>query len=864
MAETVYAFDGATAVNLANDTIDLGVTPPPVGTVVHVRKGAPSSVLPAGMEEDELYYIRAVSGTTCRLAHDYNFDEPRLIDITEYGSGSIEIYTATYTVQSGSWSSPSTWSNGVPLDGDYVQINNQHAVLVDVDMSLWTGLRTIYMDPNDDDYHPTLYFMDGTDGYLKLRAGHKITTVVEDGWDTHIAGRARILANANGNWNNITPLSLTSRATIECVGGGESGGDARIEARCIEMRMFATHPTETYVTPYGERYDVVASPSTVRLTTNAWAVNFGASAPDEGTPVMVRSAGGTLPGGLEEDTLYFISNVSLEGGQYWCGLAHNTSTWSVGRFPLTSHGAGDIVFYTGVPSGASTFDVFEDVSGDDAWSTTTGQNSLVITGYCISGSSGEVARKFRSLSGKTASTVSISAATDWNMSVGSRIWMASRNVEILQTGTPSLSYQYGLLVFGGSLDQGPESYIDCRVGITYDASYGRNYCVGGLRGGTVAGILTGGACGSRGSDNVTGLVLGTKAQSQLTQYLGAAVWSDGGQYCSATIAGCNVAWQGSGYENTQDQITFAGEALGCNYGVSACDSLAVVDGVIRGCLRGVNSAFEARFTGRVTCCESGIRESVIASSGTVDRCRWGYYNPGDSIIGGTLEFCTYGMFAFQSEPTPKLAGLTINRCWTGMYRFEGPVRAYNLVINNCTLEWDTDTSATGSYFRNITSYNHGGIQSSVRVYSTSGAITRYTGAYRHPGQDYTYQFTFYYGNTSPTWVDWELGGLIENTIGIAVFGRNMTTGLRADQRVWWGVFDEAADPWVSAGAEYLAQWVSTDALGWQSSVLEVSRTPGQKLRIRMAAWRNSGNAYGHCYVLGGGGISFGIVGTNLA
>ncbi|MCD6250039.1 MAG: G8 domain-containing protein, partial [candidate division Zixibacteria bacterium] len=84
-----YDFAGDTDVDPTNDTIDLGVTPPAAGTVVMVTTATGS--LPEGLLEDTQYYIRAVSGTTCKLA-EWNNDTS-IVDITADGSGTCSLYT---------------------------------------------------------------------------------------------------------------------------------------------------------------------------------------------------------------------------------------------------------------------------------------------------------------------------------------------------------------------------------------------------------------------------------------------------------------------------------------------------------------------------------------------------------------------------------------------------------------------------------------------------------------------------------------------------------------------------------------------------------------------------------------------------
>ena len=86
---TKYDFDGATAVDPATDIIDLGVSPPSADTKVMVTTAA--GVLPTGLLADTMYYVRSVSGNTCKLATWSNDDS--IVDITADGSGTCTLYT---------------------------------------------------------------------------------------------------------------------------------------------------------------------------------------------------------------------------------------------------------------------------------------------------------------------------------------------------------------------------------------------------------------------------------------------------------------------------------------------------------------------------------------------------------------------------------------------------------------------------------------------------------------------------------------------------------------------------------------------------------------------------------------------------
>ncbi|HPZ14842.1 MAG TPA: hypothetical protein PLK04_11540, partial [Bacillota bacterium] len=84
---TKYDFS-YTAVDVANNTIDLGVTPPAAGTAIRIRT---TGTLPGGLTDYEIYYVRAVSGTKCKLARQNN--DATIVDITSQGTGTHTLYT---------------------------------------------------------------------------------------------------------------------------------------------------------------------------------------------------------------------------------------------------------------------------------------------------------------------------------------------------------------------------------------------------------------------------------------------------------------------------------------------------------------------------------------------------------------------------------------------------------------------------------------------------------------------------------------------------------------------------------------------------------------------------------------------------
>ena len=76
------------SVNTSTNVLTFGSAPPAAGTVVAIRS---TGALPGGLDSEELYYTRSVSGNDCKLAY-YNNDAA-VVDITSSGSGTITMYS---------------------------------------------------------------------------------------------------------------------------------------------------------------------------------------------------------------------------------------------------------------------------------------------------------------------------------------------------------------------------------------------------------------------------------------------------------------------------------------------------------------------------------------------------------------------------------------------------------------------------------------------------------------------------------------------------------------------------------------------------------------------------------------------------
>ncbi len=322
--------------------------------------------------------------------------------------------TAT-TTSSGNWSG-SIWSGGsgsggAPADGDAVVISAGHSVLMDSDLSGWTGLTTLTITGHNTGTPGMLYFKDGTSGYLKFRTGTNYGIL-----GTNNTNRGRLLANSDGVWGNTGALSQSYKAVIQF------DGTSYLNARYLDIALYATHPTTKYVRTYGSMKTVSSiNTSTDTITMSAahgWSV---------GTAVMVRSSG-DMPGGLEEDFTYFV--LSPSGADLKLAATYNGPT-----VDITSSGSGTIEIYDGhTNTSTGTMNVLDDVSGD-IWTTTSGHNIVSLIDTYHGGNQNSDVQRNVTISSISSSQITLGSNVDSAQSPGARIYYCSRNVSLRWSNT---------------------------------------------------------------------------------------------------------------------------------------------------------------------------------------------------------------------------------------------------------------------------------------------------------------------------------------------------------------------------------------------------------------------------------------------
>ena len=348
--------------------------------------------------------------------------------------------TATST-GSGSWSD-AIWSGGsgaggAPADGDDVVIAAGHNVLMNADLSSWTGLTTLTIAS-----HATtpgmLYFKDGTDGHLKFRTGTNYGILGNNDGVT----LGRLLANHDGSWpagDTDDPLTFANKAIIQL------DGTSRIMGTYLEIKLFCTQPTNTFVETYGAAYTCTDQTTDVNTTTGV--ITFTGAPPSAGTPVMIKSSG-TLPSGLTATDVYYTRTVSGNT----CKLALQNADANI-VIPSAT-GSGTLTMYSGhTNTSTATMNVVQDVTADTPWVTTDGHDYVCLVD-CNAPENYDQQRT--QLTTINAGTIVLSANVDSAQYPLARIFLVSRNVSIRFTGNTNVNI----------LDAVHNSILQCEIRAT--------------------------------------------------------------------------------------------------------------------------------------------------------------------------------------------------------------------------------------------------------------------------------------------------------------------------------------------------------------------------------------------------------------
>lgn len=486
---------------------------------------------------------------------------------------------------SGNWATGGTWVGGsVPQDNDAVVIAAGHSVLMDADLSAYTGLQTVTIQG-----HATtpamLYFKDGTSGYLKIRTGYNIV-------GTTGTLKGRLLANSDGVWGNTGSLAYAYKAIIDF------GSTSKAVMQYLDVRLYCTEPTNRFVRTYGTKYDFTASGSTVDITNNT--IDLGTTPPSEGTAVMITTVAGTLPGGLYENRIYYIRAISGNT----CKLAR--LNYDANIVDITSTGSGACSVITGHTSTSTpTMNVLEDVTSDTPWTTTADHNRAGLVNH------GPISydQQRATLSAITASTITLSANVDSAQNPGARIYLASRNVSV-RSACVSTS---GLYLFDFANVPQSGIVLNCEVNFTAGSGttfYGYVLASGGM-GGTMNGVYVGATFITYGGDSISFGGIGLCCSSGLAYSKGITVTSNG------ILTGMTSA------VTSCVGVTVKGQIIGCSNSVIGCSGMLLEGGTI--CL-----SYVAIYS---------IGDVVLDKDSVIHSC-WNAMRAG-VVVYGTVSGCNY-------------------------------------------------------------------------------------------------------------------------------------------------------------------------------------------------------------------------------
>ena len=510
--------------------------------------------------------------------------------------------TATST-GSGSWSD-AIWSGGsgaggAPADGDAVVIAAGHNVLMNADLSSWTGLTTLTIAS-----HATtpgmLYFKNGTDGHLKFRTGTNYGILGNNDGVT----LGRLLANHDGSWpagDTDDPLTFANKAIIQL------DGTSRIMGTYLEIKLFCTQPTNTFVETYGAAYTCTDQTTDVNTTTGV--ITFTGAPPSAGTPVMIKSSG-TLPTGLTATDVYYTRTVSGNT----CKLALQNADANI-VIPSAT-GSGTLTMYSGhTNTSTATMNVVQDVTADTPWVTTDGHDYVCLVD-CNAPESYDQQRT--QLTTINAETIVLSANVDSAQYPLARIFLVSRNVSIRFTGNTTVNI----------LDAVHDSILQCEIRATAGTRttfYG--YGLSASYSNTVSGTISG--CNIGLYDSYSNTISGTISGCNN------GLFNSFSNTISGTISGCNNGLVYS-YSNT-----ISGTISGCYYGLNVSYS-NTVSGTISGCYYGLYDSYSNTISGTISGCNSGLIASYSNTiSGTISGCAYGLYYSCSNTISGTISGCSY-------------------------------------------------------------------------------------------------------------------------------------------------------------------------------------------------------------------------------
>jgi hypothetical protein len=634
-----------------------------------------------------------------------------------------------YAVASGLWSATATWSDtdggaggaAVPADDDAVFISAAVLVTGDVDLSAYTGLRTVTIRGGATP--GTLLFKNGTSGYPKIRTAYNLI-------GTTSTNKGRLLANSDGIWGNTGVLAFANKAVIDLQ------DTSQIDATNLDIALYCTQPSNLYARTYGSAH------MGCTVSTSAETLGYTAHGLANGVIVYVTTSG-TLPSPLAVDTPYFVVNTAADtfklsltqgGAAIDLTTQDGTSTtnvhsgmmkaWTVSTddtLTYTNHGlangtavmlrssngvypvplAADTIYYvintaantinlalfsagTAIDitsiAGIGTIDIYTGSIGPvpnlgggtnpytmptmNVLDDVSSDSAWVTTSghnrvVLVDADLVDYDQQRLTLTAIGAATITLSANVDSLQYPGARIYLTSRNVSIRSGGTTATQ---GIITASIGNVFGCEIINTAGSGTTF---YG--YGLYSSHSNTISGTISGCTFGlaNSNSNTISGTISGC--------YSGLANNSNSNTI-SGTISGCYYGLNSSGN-------TISGTISGCTYGL-ASSSGNTISGTISGCYSGLaNSSNSNTISGTISGCYYGLNSSHSNTiSGTISGCYYGLYSSHSNTISGTISGCNFGL---ASSSGNTISG-TISGCNFGLASSSG--NTISGTISGCTYE----------------------------------------------------------------------------------------------------------------------------------------------------------------------------------
>ena len=444
------------------------------------------------------------------------------------------LYNATGNLEDANALSTSSSSqvNATYSDGDAVVINAGNVLTITADhTSDTTGMAGLTITGIASGTPAMLTFAATGTCVLKMASNTTIS-------GTNVAVRGRIMMGG-GTWGSPSALAFTTKHGI--VMGGTTT-PAKIDATYLDIQAYCLWPTVQSARTYNQ------IPTATGIAANIVTLGSTPASPAWANGTVVRcTSSGTYPSGLRPNTDYWITAYSagtfelqqysgtptLSLGNYFTVSAANATVGAIysnnGRtfvvtatiagattlqvqnvsgaplssgtltkisgtgdatitfsaFSTTASWTGTLQFYDGCASGATVLNVLDDVTGDSSWSTTDNWNWACFVDETEASANRTDRTKITGISAFSGTgTITLANGLSAAARAGSRIWLASRNVQLqcpAGTAASTAIVDWTTSTFTGSV-------LQCFVGNTTIAGNSATYYGYGTNGGGTGGV----------------------------------------------------------------------------------------------------------------------------------------------------------------------------------------------------------------------------------------------------------------------------------------------------------------------------------------------------------------------------------------